>query len=177
MKTTTKKNDMPTGNPYSDLVAKLAEYSEQCNELAVMEADLQARQMEAILKDSLEYSLLLQSVADQEAQIEAMAIRHPEWFVKPKTLKTPCGEVSFRTSTKLEPANEDLTMALIEQRADKDLYLRTRNFLNIEALETLSDVELAGLKITRVTTDKCTVKPMKVDLGKAVKMAEKGGVS
>jgi hypothetical protein len=87
----------------------------------------------------------------------------------------PYGTVGFRTATKLDVPNEELTIALLERYTDADIYLRSRKFLNLEALETLSDSKLLDLKIQRITADKLTVTPAKIDLGKAVKKAAEAG--
>jgi hypothetical protein len=100
-------------------------------------------------------------------------LKHPDWFAKTKTLKTPYGTVASRTSTKLEIPSEEVTIALLEARgAEAEPYLRTRKFLSVESLETLDDLELARLKLRRVTSERITVTPAKLDLGKAVKAPE-----
>lgn len=172
------KNDnmVPTGDEYANLVNLLAVHSEAANRMAVLDAELQGDWMATVDQHRKEYTALQSKVSESEAAIELMVARHPEWFQSLRSLKTPYGDVSLRSSTKLEVPNEELTLALLGRRDDSELFTRTRTFLNLEALESLDDAELKALKISRITSDKCTVKPMKVDLGKAVKMAEKGGV-
>jgi hypothetical protein len=96
-------------------------------------------------------------------------------------VKTPFGSVSLRSTSKLEVANEEATILLIQREIERDeaafpddaipvkAYLRERIELNLEALEKLSDAELKRFRIVRVTDERCTVKPVKIDLGKAVK--------
>lgn len=172
-----KTNSVPTGDEFTNLVNLLAVHSEAANRMAVLDAELQGDWMATVDQHRREYATLQSKVSESQAAIEVMAARHPEWFESVRTVKTPYGDVSLRSSTKLEVPNEELTLALIGRRDDSELFTRTRTFLNIEALESLEDHELKTLKISRVTTDKCTVKPMKVDLGKAVKLAEKGAES
>jgi len=80
-----------------------------------------------------------------------------------------------------------VTLLLVEQRAKEttacnvtvqtvppfttDMYIRTERKLNLEALEKLSDSELLALRVKRVPTSSFSVKPAKVDMGKAVKEA------
>ena len=52
-------------------------------------------------------------------------------------------------------------------------FLRQRTYLSLEALEALDDGELRQLKVARVTTEKITISAAKVDLGKALKAADK----
>lgn len=173
-KTKAKEAVIPSEDEYKNLVDLLAIFSETSHRLAELDSLLQQQWMGVVDEHRKEYTTLQTKQAEAEAAIELMVAKHPEWFVAIRSVKTPYGDVSVRSSTKLEVKNEELTLALIEQREDADLYTRTRKFLNLEALEDLEDAELNTLKIKRVTSDKTTVKPMKADLGKAVKLAEKG---
>lgn len=172
MKTTMNETD-----DYTKLTAALADYTERKNRLAVIEAGFQEAIQELIgecyREDFMEHA---DALGETEATIELLALRHPEWFEKTKTIKTPFGSVATRSSTKIEVPNEDATIALIELRGEAgEPFLRTRKYLSIEALEALDDFELKRLKCRRVTSEKITITPAKVDLGKTVKKAEKGG--
>lgn len=171
MNTKLKNITIPDAELYRELVDQLAMFTDASNQFAALDAQIQ--QECAAVVDSVrdEYAILQNSISEHEASIKAIATAHPEWFEGIKTLKTPYGTVGFRAATKLEVPNEEMTIALLERCQDSDVYLRTRTFLNIEALELLTDSELAALKIQRVTADKCTVSPAKLDLGKAVKKA------
>jgi hypothetical protein len=99
---------------------------------------------------------------------------HPEWFQDKKSIKTPYGSVGFRSTTSLDVPNEEASIILIEQLCkddEKAQYLRKETTLNREALELLSDAELRQFRIKRLKEESCTVKPLKLDLGKAVKEA------
>lgn len=156
------------------LTQELDEYTKASNELAIIEAEFQESIQELIAECYREDFAKVQTrITQHEERIEELALKHPEWFVKAKTLKTPYGSVASRTSTKLEVLSEDVTIALLEARGEAaNPYLRTRKYLSLESLETLDDMELARLKLRRVTTEKITVAPAKVDLGKAVKTPE-----
>ena len=156
---------------YSNLVDLLAMHTEATSRMAELENAVQEAYLAIIDENRKLYASLQNMISDTEASIKLSALQHPEWFQAVKTLKTPYGTVGFRSTTKLEVANEEMTIALIERMPDAELYLRTRKFLNLEALEMLEDFALKGLHIARVTSDKCTVTPAKIDLGKAVKKA------
>lgn len=156
------------------LAQELDEYTKASNELAMIEAEFQANIQELIVECYREDFAKVQTrISRHEERIEALALKHPEWFAKVKTLKTPYGTVASRTSTKLEVPSEEVTIALLEARgAEAEPFLRTRKYLSLESLETLDDMELARLKLRRVTTEKITITPAKVELGKAVKAAD-----
>jgi hypothetical protein len=160
---------------YRELVEHLAMFTDTTNQMAKLDADIQM-DLTAIMDGVIEdYSILQTAISEHEAAVKTIALAHPEWFATVKTLKTPYGTVGFRTATKLDVPNEELTIALLERYTDADIYLRSRKFLNLEALEMLSDSQLLDLKIQRITADKLTVTPAKIDLGKAVKKAAEAG--
>ena len=120
---------------------------------------------------------------DAEAAIVALVKRNPDWFKGKKSIITPHGTITKRESTKLEVANPDVTTRLIigehgapeiRNRSLASLMGRAAELLhieitpNLEALEKLSDGELAMLGIKRTVTETYTVKPATPDLGKAV---------
>jgi len=165
------KPTLPTDAEYRNLVDLLALHTEATSRMTELESAVQEAYLGIIDEHRKHYASLQNKISESEAAIKFIALQHPEWFHTIKTLKTPYGTVGFRNSTKLEVPNEELSIALIERMADADLYLRTRKFLNLEALESLEDFALKGLQITRVTSEKCTVTPAEIDLGKAVKKA------
>ena len=156
---------------YNTLCDHLEKHTKLSNRKAEMEAGFQQAIAELIAefyKDN--YADLEGGITDLESKIEALVIRHPEWFAKSKTLKTPFGTVATRSSTKVDVPNEEATIALLEVRGDAGKpFLRERKYLSIESLEALDDAELKRLKCTRIKTDKITISPAKVDLGKALK--------
>lgn len=160
-------------NDYTILTDELSRYTKLSNCLARIEADFQDAITELIgeiFRD--EFATTQGELAEVEARIETLAIRHPEWFAKTKTLKTPFGTVASRTTTKLDVPNEEATIALLEIRGDAGKpFLRERKYLSIESLEALDDGELQRLKCQRVTSEKITISPAKVDMGKAMKKA------
>ena len=166
-----KNENIPDAETYRELVDHLAMLTDASNQFAALDAGIQMEIAAVVDGVRDEYSILQSAISEHEAEIKAIAVAHPEWFTAVKTLKTPYGTVGFRAATKLEVPNEEVTIALLERCQDADIYLRSRKFLNIEALEMLTDGELKALKIERVTADKLSVTPAKIDLGKAVKKA------
>jgi len=161
----------PSTTDYTTLCDHLEKHTKLSNRKAEVEAAFQQAIAELIAefyKD--DFADLETGIADLEAKIETLVIRHPEWFLKSKTLKTPFGSVATRSSTKIDVPNEEATIALLEVRGEAGKpFLRERKYLSIESLEALEDAELLVLKCNRITTEKITISPAKVDLGKAIK--------
>ena len=154
-----------------DLMAIMAEGSARMGEL---ENGLQQDWIDLVDARRKDYASLQFAIGQAEESIETLALTNPQWFEKSKTLKTPYGTVSFRKSTKLEVKNEEVSLLLLEQLGQDGLpFVRTAKALNLEALEKLDDTELERLRIKRVSTESLSIKPAKVDLGKAVKQAAK----
>lgn len=154
-----------------DLMAIMAEGSARMSEL---ESGLQQDWLDLVDARRKDYASLQFAIGQAEEAIETLALTNPQWFEKAKTLKTPYGTVSFRKSTKLEVKNEEVSILLLEQLGQDGLpFVRTAKALNLEALEKLDDTELERLRIKRVSTDSLSIKPAKVDLGKAVKQTAK----
>jgi phage host-nuclease inhibitor protein Gam len=156
---------------YRQLVDELAILTDLSNRLAALEVRFQEAHAELVNEAfRADFAELQDSIGSSESRIELLATQHPEWFEKTKTVKTPFGQVSFRSSTKLEVPNEEASIAVLETMGeDGKPYLRQRTFLNLEALEGLEDADLKKLRIKRVTRESCLIYPAKVDLGKAVK--------
>lgn len=171
----------PAKTDFANLVNLMAVFAEATTRMGELENSAQSGFIDLVDESKETYSELQQAIMEAESSLEIIARKHPEWFADSKTVKTPFGSVSFRSTTKLKVTNEELTIVLIEQRiAKEDLgseeppsakLLRHTTALNLEALEQLSDDELSSLRVSRVTSDSFTAKPLKVDLGKAVKSA------
>lgn len=169
-----KKNKelIPATEDFTDLLDAVAIYAEATNRLATIQAEIDQIVIDAIDARRKDFADFQSAQAAAEQAIEILATRNRDtWFTQKKTLQTPYGAVSFRSATSLEIPNEELTIALVERDPDSDLYLRRETSLNKEALDTLDDIALASLRIQRVTTEKCSIKPAKVDIGKAAKAA------
>lgn len=162
---------------YTNLVDLFAIVSECTNRIKAMEADLHGEYLEAVDARRKEHAELQEKLIKAEQAIEFIARRHPEWFETRRSIKTAYGSVNFRKSTKLIVPNEEVSILLIQQADDEELekkLLRVDTRLNLEALEKLTDAQLAGYRITRVPDDNFSIKPSTIDLGKAIKQdAEK----
>lgn len=165
------------------MVNLLAVYSEAANRLDELQASANGSLLELIDGAKEEYAKLQQTLTESESALEVIALRHPEWFSeKKRSVKTPYGTVKFHASSKLVVKNEEVTLLLLDKLADENPefkradYVRSKEELNIEALEKLDDAVLKKLRIERVPTENFSVVAAKVDMGKAVKeAAEKEG--
>ncbi len=174
---------------FANLVNVMSVYAEAKARLAALENEAQSAFIDLVDERKSDYAAFQQKISETELAIEVIARANPDWFRESKTVKTPFGSVSLRKTTSLNVANEELTIVLIEQRIAEELaaqaeapseaFLRTRKELDLEALEKLDDADLKRLRITRTSTENCTIKTAKVDLGKAVKASNeeetKGG--
>ena len=137
--------------------------------------------MEILDEKKPEYAKLQAVLTETETALEALARKHPEWFVTKRSIKTPFGTVKLTKSSKLSVKNEELAIVLIEQAIEQanlrgevhefDKLLRTRKELDLEALEKLDEVVLKKFRIERVSFENFSVVPAVVDMGKAVKEA------
>jgi hypothetical protein len=149
-------------------------HSEACLRLKELESEVQADYMELVDERRSDYAELQLTITETEQAIEAIVERHPEWFTKKRSVRTPYGVVKCTRTTKLDVPNEEATILLIERDTKKDeqeQYIRTSKTLNLEALESLSDEQLAAFRIFRVRSESIKIEEGKIDLGKAVKSA------
>lgn len=165
---------------FKNLVDLMSVYAEADNQMAQLVTTVTEGQLDVVDEHKDEYTKLQKTLVEAEAAMEIIARRHPDWFVKKATMGTPYGSVALKKNPpKLVVPNEEVTIALIQaaikQKGDKDQslhrLLRVKTELNLEALEDLTDVQLEEYRITRSQSDTFTIKPNKIDLGKAVKEA------
>lgn len=174
MTTTTTHNPAADAADFKNLVDLMAIMAEGSARLGELENGLQQDYIDLVDARRKDYASLQFAIGQAEESIETLALTNPQWFEKAKTLKTPYGSVSFRKTTKLDVKNEEVSILLLEQLGQDGLpFVRTAKALNLEALEKLDDTELERLRLRRVTTEALSIKPAKIDLGKAVKQAAK----
>lgn len=164
-----------TTDNYTSLVNLLSVFSEATARMDGIQNELHSAYLDLVDAIRHDYADLQATLAQSEEAIVMLATLNPQWFAKARSVKTPYGTVSFRTATKLVAKNEEVTTLLIQQLHDApegNPYLRQTTALNLEALEALDDAQLRDLRLKRETTDTCTVKPIKMDLGKAVAAQE-----
>jgi hypothetical protein len=154
----------------------LAIYTGAIVQLAEIQAAADQSLLDSQQNMANQYSDCQTAIADAKAALELICRAHPEWFAEKQSLKTPFGTVQFRDGTKLQVANEEMTIVLLEAAAKKDeslaLAIKTVKTINLEVLEKLDDDELARFRVKRVDTKGFTVKPAKVELGRAVSTQE-----
>lgn len=162
----------PRTGDFENVVNLLSVLGEANRKLTALQADIQAGYLDLVNAHRGVYGKLQQTVTETEAALEVIARRNPSWFADAKTVKTPYGSVKFTSSKELVVANEEVSIKLIEAFGRPEL-LRATTELNREALAELSDAELAQFALVRKPKENLTVKTDVVDLGKAVKSAEK----
>lgn len=165
--------DAPRTSDFTDVVNLLAVLGEANRQLAGLKAEVESGYLEIVSAHRERYAKLQSTVTETEAALEVIARRNPQWFGDKKTVATPYGGVKFTASKELVVADENISIQLIRALAPDSDLLRTVQVLNKEALEKLSDTELARFAIVRKAKENFKVDTEVVDLGKAVKAADK----
>lgn len=164
---------------YKNLVDLLSVYSEASNRMEALQTEANEEYLTVIDDKKTEYARLQKIISEAELSLELIARRHPEWFKEKKTVRTPYGSVRLTATEKLEIANEEVAVLLIEQEGERnpdfkaENYLRKEIILNREALETLDDQTLKRFRIKRVPGESFAAKAAKVDMGTALKTDDK----
>lgn len=158
---------------YEGLISLLAVFTEAEIRLALIQGRANEALMDTLDGAKKEFAELQAARDGAEAEIKDLAKRHPEWC-DGRTIKTPYGTVKFTRTTSLEIPNPEVTLTLIKASSDAEFRARAVRVIEEpakEALENLDDEALAKLGVKRVVSDSITVKPAKVDMGKAGKPA------
>lgn len=166
-----KASSLPTpaeSPDYSNLIDLLAVYSDATDRLAELQSRLNDDQRSLVDDARDEYVELQTKLGEAEAAVEVICRRHPEWFKKAKTLKTLYGAAGFRETTRVIVPDERAAITLITAAGRDADFVRTVRELDLEALEKLGDDELAKFGLIRKTDNAFSLKPAKLDLGKAV---------
>lgn len=171
-----------TTQDFARLTELQQRHTKTTNELEALEVKMNELAQRSASAFATDYVILQESAAKLDTEIKELFARHPEWRGDTKSVKTPFGEVQQRTVTELEVPNPAMTVALIEAQGKTDPSFKVVDFLrvekspNLEALEAMGDDALAKLGISRVKSERITVKPAKVSVAKTVKAAKaKGG--
>lgn len=165
-----------------DAAPKPADFTALVDLLAVLgtaqrSLDGLQRQIDDNLADMVDtvrpdYAATQQKVGETEAAIEVIVRRNPQWFGEKKSVTTPYGVVKFKASTVLECADEEeVVRRLLKTRRVR--FLRRTIELNRDLLAELADEDLAALGIVRKPKENLTIETKVIDLGKAVKAADK----
>jgi hypothetical protein len=178
-----KKIELPQTEEFQNLINLLAVYSEATNQLANLQSVANDHLMEVLDDLKPQYADLQGKLLEVESAMELIARKHPEWFTDRKTIKTPYGSVSLKSSSALEVPNEEAVLVRIELEAQRRFptpaqqkereefiakFTRAEVSLNKEALEGEDDAFLKQLGVARVHKQNFSAKPAALDLGKAV---------
>lgn len=160
---------------YANLVDLLGIAAVADQRLAEMQTDLDDAMIAAVDDRRAEYVEHQAKLAAAIESIETIVRRHPEWFAKTKTLKTPYGSVRSTSSSPLKVASEQSTIRLIKAAGRADEFIRTKEELDKDALEKLTADQLAEFGLSRESKETIKITPAKIDMGKTVQAAGKAG--
>lgn len=165
----------PTAKPsdFADLVNLLQQLTETTAALRKLEGKVTARYIDTVTDSVEEYKALQTKLGEAEAALAVIAERNPQWYAEKSNVSTPFGEVKRTSATELVIADEAATIVLIRAANRSEDFLRVTTTVNREALEKLEDDALTKFGVSRKTTYNFKPSAAKVDLGKAVKAAEK----
>ena len=105
-----------------------------------------------------EYGLLAEERAIIEADISAYVEANKTEFLKIRSRTLDFGTVAFRVTKKIVLRNTKAVVAAIKA-AGWTQYLRVKEEPDKEALDGLSDTELARIGVTRKTEDRLRIEP------------------
>ena len=173
MSTTIAPTPSALKEDFTSLVNLLDRLTHAENELAKLQQVLDAQHLDTVRGHMPAYKELQTTIGECEAAIVVIAARNPQWFEEKKTVATPVGEVKRTTSVSLEIADPSVTITLVKAAKREADFIKVTEELRLEVLEALADEQLAKLGIKRVTKHNFKSGPAGIDLGKAVKQAEK----
>lgn len=168
--------DAPRNGDFEHVVNLLAVLGEANRQLEALTREIETGYIALVNPHRALYAKLQGTVTETEAALEVIARRNQSWFEDKKSVTTPFGGVKFTRSTELIVADESVAVQLVLALGGKDgaeKYLRTVQVLNKEALDELTDAELARFGILRKAKENFKAATDVVNLGKAVKAAEK----
>ena len=166
----------PRSGDFESVVNLLAVLGEANRQLAALTTEIEAGYVALVTPERERYAKLQGTVTETEAALEVIARRNPQWFEEKKSVATPFGGVKFTRSTELVITDENISVQLVLALAGKagaEKFLRTVQVLNKEALDELTDIELAKFAIVRKVKENFKAGTDVVNLGKAVKSADK----
>lgn len=168
--------DSPRPGDFENVVNLLAVLGEANRKLEALTHEIEEGYVALVTPQRERYAKLQGTVTETEAALEVIARRNPQWFEDKKSVATPFGGVKFTRSAELVIPDENISVQLILALAGKAgaaKYLRTVQVVNKEAIDELDDTALARFGITRKAKENFKAATDVVNLGKAVKAAEK----
>lgn len=170
-----KKNDLSAelaASPeFQNLIKLLAIVSEATARNLELQAEINKEHLTLVDDHKDDYAQNQAAITLAESGIETIVERNPGWFEKKKTLTTPYGVIKVTSGNKLSIPSEGATLRLIHAAGLSAAYIRTTEEVDKEAIEKLSDEQLAEFAIIREKTSSIKITPISVDLGKAPKEA------
>lgn len=163
----------PQTGDFTAVVNLLAVLGESERQLGSLKTEIEHGYLQLVGAHRAEYARLQSISSETEAALEVIARRNPQWFDDKKNVTTPFGVVKFTSSSELVVSDENVSIQLIRAFKLEDTLLRSVQVLNREALAELSETELARLAIVRKAKENFKVDTDVIDLGKAVKAADK----
>ena len=163
----------PRVGDFEAVINLLAVLGEANRQLDTLKSEIESRYLGIVSPLRGQYAKLQATVSETEAALEVIARRNPQWFDDKKSVATPYGAVKFKSSSELVIADENVTIQLIQALGNPTEMLRTVLVPNKEALEKLGNDELARLGILRKAKENFSADTDVIDLGKAVKAADK----
>jgi hypothetical protein len=175
---------------FTNLVNLLSVFSEASAQMTALQAEIDQQRLDVVDEHKARYADLQKALTESEDAIKALGALNPAWFEgKAKNVETPFGKLSARSTKKHEAPDEPLSIALIETAAEAAealgktelatllrSFVRVEKSLDLEALEKADTDLLAKLRIVRIEDTSYTVRAATVNLGQAVKTADKRAV-
>ena len=115
-----KPNTTEKPEDFKNLIDLMSVYSQASHSLDEMAAEINNMLLELIDDKRTDYASLQKALTESETAMEHIALSHPEWFTDARSVKTPYGIVKFHRSTKTVVKNEELTLLLVKQHAEKN---------------------------------------------------------
>ena len=162
----------PQKGDFEAAIALLAVLGESRRELAKLTAEIETGYLEIVTSRRDDYAKIQAKISEGEAALEVIARRNLGWVADKKSVTTPYGAVKFKASSEIVVPNEEASVVLVRKAKRREL-IRVTIELNREALQELPDAELAKFGIVRRAKENLTVDTEVIDLGKAVKAADK----
>lgn len=169
----------PAAQPkdFADMVTLLEKLTETENALGQLTSEMNVDYLAHVRLNSDRYKELQTAIGAVDAALKVIGERNPQWFEEKKTLTTPYGTLKRTTSISLEIADPAVSITLIKAAKREEDFLDVKTTIRKEAMENLTDEELAKFGIKRVTEHNFKPEPATIDLGKAVKAADKSAAA
>jgi phage host-nuclease inhibitor protein Gam len=179
-------------NQYNEINLLLSQFSELNAALESAEAEIKTVQLAAARELLPKHAAAKVALSDLEAKLKRLSETYYEELFpedKKRTHATPFGSLQFRRSTSLVVEDEEKAMLKIKlacvdelaaeanghkPRFAEEQLVRTKEELNLEALEKLDDATLAAFGISREKKENFKVLPFEMKADKPAKKMKAG---